>query len=420
MALDVFSIILSLLPIFYVISNHRYQQKLNLYFLGVCVSNILMIIGDFADWYFQTVETFYEMCILTVLTVVFYVASAFILYFFMRYIMEYLHLTDITQKIYLRIVRPVCMVQIVFAMISPFTGSFFYITGDGYQRGSLFMISQLVPLFCYILFMVLVVIYRKKLSKRETAFFLLYIFIPLSSGVAQMFLRGIAVINIGVTIALLLIFMNIQFEHEVVLRKQEKELTERRIDIMLSQIQPHFLYNTLGVIHHLCEEEPMKAKKMLKEFSEFLRGNMSSLKTREPIPFEKDLSHAMNYLYLEQQRFCERLHVVCKIQTTDFYIPPLTIQPLVENAVQHGIINKDEGGTVTISTYEMAKYAVVTIEDNGIGMEKSKEYQNLVEHTHIGIENVRSRLQEMVNGSLEIKSSDQGTAVTLRIPWSEV
>ena len=253
---------------------------------------------------------------------------------------------------------------------------------------------------------------------REVVFFLLYIFIPLGSGAAQMAVRGIAVVNAGVTIATLIILMNVQFEHEVTIKEQEKELAERRIDIMLSQIQPHFLYNSLAAIHHLCETDPETAKKAIRKFSEFLRGNMDSLKNREPIPFGAELNHAMNYLYLEQQRFGDKLQVIYQIKTEDFLIPPLTLQPLVENAVQHGILNRKNGGTVIICTEETDEHAVVTVADNGVGIENAKGRPSLGEHSHIGISNVRSRLEEMVEGSLEIESSDRGTTVTIRIPWT--
>ena len=417
-ALDIFSIILSVLPIVYLISNHRYRQKLNQYFLGVCISNILMIAGDLPDWLLPTAAEIPEKWILSAASAVYYIASAFVLYFFIRYIMEYLQLTGRAKKICLLYALLLCSVQVVFAAISPFTGSIFYVTDDGYQRGPLFLISQLVPLLCYMLFMALVLIYRKKLLPREVVFFLLYIFIPLGSGAAQMAVRGIAVVNAGVTIATLIILMNVQFEHEVTIKEQEKELAERRIDIMLSQIQPHFLYNSLAAIHHLCETDPETAKKAIQKFSEFLRGNMDSLKNREPIPFGAELNHAMNYLYLEQQRFGDKLQVIYQIKTEDFLIPPLTLQPLVENAVQHGILNRKNGGTVIICTEETDEHAVVTVADNGVGIENAKGRPSLGEHSHIGISNVRSRLEEMVEGSLEIESSSQGTTVTIRIPWT--
>ncbi len=417
-ALDIFSIVLSLIPIVYLLSGRRYKQRLNQYFLGVAVSNILMIFGDLADWLLQNPTDTPEKIMLSIFTAEFYTASALVLYFFARYIAEYLKLTGKAKKICLTAVVFVCGVQVFFALISPFTGSFFYVTDNGYQRGSLFLISQLIPLFCYLLFTALVIIYRKRLSLQEVAFFLLYIFVPLSGGIAQMLTRGISLINIGVSFALLLILVNIQFEYEVALRQQEKELTEQRIDIMLSQIQPHFLYNALGTIAELCRSDPNRAEKTTLEFANFLRGNMDSLNTREPIPFDQELSHVKNYLYLEQQRFGDRLRVAYDIQTIDFFLPPLSLQPLVENAVRHGILKKREGGLITISTKETDEYAVVTIADDGIGMERAKKLPNLGDHAHIGIENVRSRIQTMMEGSMKVESSDHGTVITLQIPWT--
>ncbi|HIV23473.1 MAG TPA: histidine kinase, partial [Candidatus Merdiplasma excrementigallinarum] len=96
--------------------------------------------------------------------------------------------------------------------------------------------------------------------------------------------------------------------------------------IMLSQIQPHFLYNSLGTIHHLCGVDPEKAREAVMEFSKFLRGNMESLKARKPIPFARELGHTKNYLYLEKQRFQERLEIVYDIREMDFLIPPLTLR----------------------------------------------------------------------------------------------
>ena len=108
-----------------------------------------------------------------------------------------------------------------------------------------------------------------------------------------------------------------------------------------------------------------------------------------------------------------------RIKTEDFLIPPLTLQPLVENAVQHGILHRKNGGTVVIRTEETDEGAVVTIEDNGVGMEKAKEHALLGEHSHIGISNVRSRLEEMVGGSLLVESNSLGTTATILIPWGE-
>lgn len=210
--------------------------------------------------------------------------------------------------------------------------------------------------------------------------------------------------------------MNIQFEHELALKRQEKALAEQRIDIMLSQIKPHFLYNALGTIACLCRTDPEKAERATEEFAMFLRANMDSLKNREPIPFEKELAHVKHYLYLEKQRFQERLQVNYDIRATDFYVPPLSLQPLVENAVRHGILQKKEGGTVTIRTFETEEDAFVVVMDDGIGMERAAGLPDLGDHAHIGLENVRERLESMVEGEMKMESNGAGTVVTLRIP----
>lgn len=414
--LDVFSIALMLIPVIYLMDNQRYKQRLNRYFFGIVISNTLMIIGDLGDWSFRHPVWLWQIAALHILTVLYYTASAFVLYFFFCYMVLYMQIPERAKKISHGIVRVVCAVDILFAFISPVTGSIYYVTDDGYQRGPLFVISQLVPLFCYLLCIVLVAMYNEKLKRREAVFFLLYIFIPFAGNVAQMFLRGIAVVNVGSSFVILFILVNIQIEHEVTLKQREKELSEQRTDIMLSQIQPHFLYNTLGIIACLCKNDPEKAEKATKEFSNFLRGNMDSLKKREPIPFEKELEHIKSYLYLEQQRFQEQLRVVYDIKTTAFFVPSLSLQPLVENAVRHGIMQKKEGGTVILRTEESEETAIVTIIDNGIGIDQAKTLPDLGDHNHIGIENVRRRIQAVVNGDMEIESSDEGTVVTIRIP----
>lgn len=414
-SLDVFAIILSFIPVVYLINNRRYRQKLNFFFLGVAVSNIFMIIGDLADWTIQDASAPAMQLTLTLFSVLFYVASAFVLYYFARYMDEYLKLSGKMRKIYLTAIMAVCFVQIFFAILSPFTGSIFYVTGEGYQRGPLFMISQFVPLFCYISFMILVLANRKKLSRREVIFFLLYVFVPLGGGAAQMLFRGIAVVNIGVALALLFILVNIQFEHELALKRQENELSDMRIDMMLSQIQPHFMFNVLTGIRKLCETQPSRAAESIGTFSKFLRTNMETLTDKHPIPFEKELAHTKAYLQLEQMRFREKLQIVYDIESIYFAIPPLTLQPIAENAVRHGLMKKENGGTLTIRSHENETAYVITVTDDGVGF--SQEPGKAEKNAHIGLANVKSRLAALCGGSVQIQSEiDKGTTVTILIP----
>ncbi len=160
----------------------------------------------------------------------------------------------------------------------------------------------------------------------------------------------------------------------------------------------------------------MEAQKAIREFSAFLRANMNSLKERKPISFDQELNHVTNYLRLEQRRFQSRLKVVYEIHVSGFLMPPLSLQPLVENSVRHGILKKEKGGMVTIRTRETEDAFLVMVEDDGVGMARAKTLPDLGDHTHIGIENVRNRLHSMVGGTLEIKSGDWGTLVIMSIP----
>jgi len=195
----------------------------------------------------------------------------------------------------------------------------------------------------------------------------------------------------------------------------ERKLAESRIGIMLSQIQPHFLYNALTVISRLCDKDPAKAKKATISFSNYLRGNMNLLESAEPIPFENELNHTISFLNLEKAMFGEALHVLYDIQTKNFKLPALTMQPIVENAVKHGIGKKEGGGTVTISTKETDGGYLVIITDDGNGFDPEKNDGN--GETHIGINNVRLRLSAQCGGSLEIESTPgAGTIAVILIP----
>jgi hypothetical protein len=197
--------------------------------------------------------------------------------------------------------------------------------------------------------------------------------------------------------------------------KAEHKLNESRISIMLSQIQPHFLYNALAVISRLCDKDPAQAKKATINFSNYLRGNMNLLESAEPIPFENELNHTMSFLNLENAMYGEALNVIYDIQTKYFKLPALTVQPIVENAVKHGIGKKEGGGTVTISTKETEGSYFVIVKDDGVGFEQANIGDD--GQQHIGINNVKLRLSAQCGGSLEIESSPgEGTTATIIIP----
>ena len=197
----------------------------------------------------------------------------------------------------------------------------------------------------------------------------------------------------------------------------EKELEDSRIAIMLSQIKPHFLYNVLNTIYHLYRKEPETAQEAVSSFAEYLRCNMLSIEKNEPISFREEYQHVQTYLSLEQIRFRGKLDVVYDVDVTDFKVPPLTVEPLVENAVKHGVTKKRGGGIVTISTRRTEDGIRITVSDTGVGFDPDNYMED--GKPHVGIRNVRDRLQSMVGGTLTITSSKSGTVAVVTIPAKE-
>ena len=226
----------------------------------------------------------------------------------------------------------------------------------------------------------------------------------------------------GAFIIMLLVFLflgakQVVLDHQASIKniKLKEELEKNRITIMLSQIQPHFLYNSLTCVMDLCDSNPKQAKAAIADFADYLRGNLASLRNENLITFSTELAHIEKYLRLEQLRFQDELKVVYDIRVQDFMLPALSVQPLVENAVKHGVGRKLGGGTVTVHTSEGENEYFIRISDDGVGFIEG-EYADESD-SHVGIENTRKRLQMMLNAQLEIESiKGEGTRVCIRIP----
>lgn len=201
--------------------------------------------------------------------------------------------------------------------------------------------------------------------------------------------------------------------------EKDIKLREQRLSMMLSQIQPHFLYNTLNTITALCRANPKLAEETTVKFSRYLRENMYNMETYDTHPFERELDHIKIYLEIEKLRFGDRLNVEYDIKSTDFHVPVLTLQPIVENAVKHGICKRLEGGTVKIETRKEGRDDIIIISDNGEGFEPETVLND--DREHIGIQNANERLKNTVKTEMEIYSLvGVGTRVTIVIPGEKI
>ena len=225
--------------------------------------------------------------------------------------------------------------------------------------------------------------------------------------------QPIAFLNIAIVVGSVFyyIWLHLQF-----VREHEQDLmATQRIQIMMTQIQPHFLYNTLSTIQALCRTDPEKAFDVTEKFGAYLRRNLDSLNQTELIPIQKELEHTGVYAEIEAVRF-PHIRIEYEIGDADFSVPALTVQPLVENAIRHGVRIR-QNGLVTVATRKGAACHEIIISDNGKGFDPAALEQ--IGQAHIGIRNVRERIESMCGGSLTVDSRpDEGTTVTIRIPFS--
>ena len=211
-----------------------------------------------------------------------------------------------------------------------------------------------------------------------------------------------------------------QQRKEKELRELENELQMSRLRNFTSQMQPHFLYNALGSIQEIVLEDPAYASELIGDFTIHLRSCIRAMSNDAPIPFDQELANIKAYVNIERMRFGDKLKILYDIQTSDFSILPLSVQPIVENAIRHGIYERgEEGGTVTIRTARSDGAVRITVEDNGVGfdVEALRSEISSGKRDSTGLKNVMFRLDKMMHASVDIESRvGVGTTVTILIP----
>ena len=216
----------------------------------------------------------------------------------------------------------------------------------------------------------------------------------------------VAVVN---TTLFYYIWLHLQFAR----RHEQALMAEQRIQIMMTQIQPHFLYNTLSTIQVLCSVDPQRAAEITGKFSAYLRQNLNTLEFTGLTPFTRELEHTKTYAEIESIRF-PNIHVEYRAEDWNFSVPPLTVQPLVENAIRHGVRIREEG-LVRVTARKVDNGHEIVIWDNGVGFDV--DAMELKDTTHVGLKNVCERVERMCGGTMTIESRiGEGTTVTILIP----
>lgn len=199
-----------------------------------------------------------------------------------------------------------------------------------------------------------------------------------------------------------------------------KQLHESQLELMMGQIQPHFIFNTLSSIRTLVMVDPKVSYDMLYDFSNYLRANIDNVTNLDGISFASEVEHIKSYVNIEKVRFGDRLNVEYDISEENFMVPPLSIQPLVENAIKHGVCKKMEGGIVLLKSYSDGKNNVVEVCDNGVGFNNetaSKVFASAIYDDSIDVETNRVAAEVMhdVMHSLDLRAKD-GSPVVISEP----
>ena len=310
---------------------------------------------------------------------------------------------------------------------SAFIEGFFYITPENqYYRGPLYPFFLLPLIVIGFLNLAGTIKRRKRLSRKVFLAFLIAILPIMIALIVHLFIDVFPLIDISYVCSALAMYSFIlsdQIEQDRLhqlkivkqqqeIARQQREIAHERTSVMVLQMRPHFIYNTLMSIYSLCRLDPKKARQITMDFANYLRKNFNAVASSDTISFSAELEHTRAYLAVEQAQFDEMLVVDYDTPFTHFRLPPLTLQPIVENAVKHGMDPCHRPLCISIRTRFTDSGAEIIVEDNGSGFDPSDESR-----PHIALDNIRQRLEMMCGGHMTITPREGGgTVVTIMIP----
>ncbi|MCH5350355.1 MAG: histidine kinase [Clostridiales bacterium] len=300
--------------------------------------------------------------------------------------------------------------------VAQFNGMYYYFDSNNvFHIGKFYPLSQVLSLSVLVISVLIILYHRKKFPPFEILIYLLVFALSSTAITLQIFIHNIPFISIALTFAMIVLFVMVFIVQVRSKNRSEKSLAAMQLLLAESQIQPHFLYNSLVAIKQLCKENPQSAADAIDDFSSYLRGNMDALSCDHCIPIETEISHVKHYFALEKRRFGDRVELKIDLEADSFDVPPLTVQPLVENAVKYGVLQKTDGVRVTVRTFcdEAGSYVEITDDGNGFDTEVHKSDGK----KHLGLAMVGERLKTMAHGKIDIKSTiGEGTVITVFVP----
>ncbi len=314
--------------------------------------------------------------------------------------------------------RAVTALWILFCLMlfaGQFSDAFYYTTPViQYTRGPWFPLLITPLTMIVIINLGSLIKRRKKLPKRVFTALLVYLLPTAIFVIIYMFAAVDMLVSFWMALCALTMFGLILSDSIEQFMRQQREIANQRADIMVLQMRSHFIYNTMMGIYYLCDQDPAKAKQVTLDFTSYLRKNFTAIASEDTVPFKDELEHTRAYLAVEQAQFEDSLFVNFDTPHTMFRVPPLTLQPIVENAVKHGMRASSDPIHITVVTRQTDNASEIIVEDDGPGYKPVDDNE-----PHIALNNIRQRLEMMCKGKMEIvPRKGGGTLVKVTIPES--
>ena len=312
-------------------------------------------------------------------------------------------------------VMSILTANMIFQLVAVFTGGMIKVDSHNhYTHGPLYPVYMCFYFVLIVLIIIGFLNYGRNFRRQNrVSLYSIMIFIVAGILMQELTSSDIRTAYLVIAIGLALLYIHVS---ELTMVRTDDELRQKNYEIMVSQIKPHFLFNSLSVIREIYQDDVDEGDQAIVEFSQYLRYNLDVLSKEDMVDFAGEMENVERYLDLQQLRFGEALQVSYNIECKDFKVPSLSIQPIVENAVNHGARKNELGkGKVTIQSKEFGDHYEINIIDNGPGFDPD-HIKHDDERAHIGIDNVRERLIIAGNGELKYHSEiGKGTTATLII-----
>lgn len=378
---------------------------------------------------FNTIAVMFFSMVLHTISLIYDSASHYVLSttalaisYFCVYTVYYLYVLYITEQINQmereeRVSRSVTYVSLILFVLGAVFWAFslFAIKASGMLQavlslGSSFAVGNAGSLILIAISLVLIIRHHNALGVKQAALLSSMPALMLALTYLEPLANGIEIRYPAIMLEIVIIYSQHYLGIENREKSAENDEIRLRLNVATDRMKPHYLYNVLTTIYYLCETDPKKAQYAIGLFAEYMRTTLQTMENRELVAFSRELTEIEQYLSLEKIRFGDRLNIEIDVECDDFMVPLLSIQPLVENAVKHGISPKEEGGTVRVMTRRISGGgAQIIVSDDGAGFDTEKLKE--LDKSHEGLANVRERIRLKIGGDMTI-SSEPGKGTT--------